>query len=148
MTAPQTTSASYEVGYRKPPRSTQFQKGQSGNPSGKPGPASLARQRFQRALHAALSEGLSDLKEYSRGENLEYMARRLTRDAINGNRQALKLILSELDREIARHEPEPSAGTEAAKAAEEESRKENARQSAEPEPMPDYALWVKAHGKG
>ena len=33
MTAPQTTSASYEVGYRKPPRHTQFQKGQSGNPA-------------------------------------------------------------------------------------------------------------------
>ena len=36
MTAPQTTSASYEVGYRKPPRHTQFQKGQSGNPGGRP----------------------------------------------------------------------------------------------------------------
>jgi hypothetical protein len=36
MTAPETTSASYEVGYRKPPRHTQFQKGQSGNPGGRP----------------------------------------------------------------------------------------------------------------
>jgi hypothetical protein len=36
MTAPQTTSASYEVGYRKPPRQTQFRKGQSGNPGGRP----------------------------------------------------------------------------------------------------------------
>ena len=36
MTAPQTTCASYEVGYRKPPRHTQFQKGQSGNPGGRP----------------------------------------------------------------------------------------------------------------
>jgi Family of unknown function (DUF5681) len=36
MTASQTTSASYEVGYRKPPRNTQFQKGQSGNPGGRP----------------------------------------------------------------------------------------------------------------
>src|SRR5215471_18232044 len=36
MTAPHTTSASYEVGYRKPPRHTQFQKGQSGNPGGRP----------------------------------------------------------------------------------------------------------------
>jgi Family of unknown function (DUF5681) len=36
MTAPQTTSTSYEVGYRKPPRHTQFQKGQSGNPGGRP----------------------------------------------------------------------------------------------------------------
>src|SRR5262252_571333 len=36
MTAHQTTSASYEVGYRKPPRHTQFQKGHSGNPGGRP----------------------------------------------------------------------------------------------------------------
>jgi len=36
MTTAQTTSASYEVGYRKPPRHTQFQKGQSGNPGGRP----------------------------------------------------------------------------------------------------------------
>src|SRR5262249_22220412 len=36
MTAPQMTSTSYEVGYRKPPRHTQFQKGQSGNPGGRP----------------------------------------------------------------------------------------------------------------
>ncbi|SRR5579871_3586618 len=36
MTASQSTSASYEVGYRKPPRHTQFQKGQSGNPGGRP----------------------------------------------------------------------------------------------------------------
>jgi hypothetical protein len=35
MTAPQTTSASYEVGYGKPPRHTQFQKGRSGNPGGR-----------------------------------------------------------------------------------------------------------------
>src|ERR1700739_2343235 len=36
MTTPQTTSATYEVGYRKPPRHTQFRKGQSGNPGGRP----------------------------------------------------------------------------------------------------------------
>jgi hypothetical protein len=36
MTAPHTNSASYEVGYGKPPRHTQFKKGQSGNPGGRP----------------------------------------------------------------------------------------------------------------
>jgi hypothetical protein len=36
MTAPHTSAASYEVGYGKPPRHTQFQKGQSGNPGGRP----------------------------------------------------------------------------------------------------------------
>jgi hypothetical protein len=35
-TARQTKSASYEVGYSKPPRRTQFRKGQSGNPGGRP----------------------------------------------------------------------------------------------------------------
>jgi hypothetical protein len=35
MTAPH-TNASYDVGYGKPPRRTQFQKGRSGNPGGRP----------------------------------------------------------------------------------------------------------------
>jgi hypothetical protein len=35
-TAPDETSAPYEVGYGKPPRHTQFRKGQSGNPGGRP----------------------------------------------------------------------------------------------------------------
>jgi len=52
MTALQTTSASYEVGYRKPPRHTQFQKGQSGNPGGRPR-RSLAGRLEELALHEA-----------------------------------------------------------------------------------------------
>src|SRR5215472_12677701 len=45
MTAPQTTSAPYEVGYGKPPRHTQFQKGRSGNPGGRSRKAPATRLR-------------------------------------------------------------------------------------------------------
>jgi hypothetical protein len=36
MTAPHADSATYDVGYGKPPRHTQFRKGRSGNPGGRP----------------------------------------------------------------------------------------------------------------
>ena len=99
--------SNYTVGRGKPPLHTRFQKGQSGNPSGKPGPAKLARQRFQRALHAALDAETADLKDARPRVNLEVMVRRLMLDAAGGDRGAMKLILSELDHEIAREEPGP-----------------------------------------
>ena len=42
----------YEVGYRKPPRHTRFNKGQSGNPKGRPGGA--------KNLSTLLSEALNE----------------------------------------------------------------------------------------
>jgi hypothetical protein len=35
-TTPETAKRNYEIGYGKPPRATQFKKGQSGNPLGRP----------------------------------------------------------------------------------------------------------------
>jgi hypothetical protein len=131
--------SNYTVGRGKPPLHTRFQKGQSGNPSGKPGPARLARQRFQRALHAALDAETVDLKDARPRVNLEAMVRRLMLDAAGGDRGAMKLILSELDHEIAREEPDGGSMTE-------EAEQESGEQGAgEPPPLPDYARWQKAN---
>ena len=111
--------SNYTIGRGKPPLHTRFQKGQSGNPSGKPGPAKLARQRFQRALHAALEGETADLKDGRPRVNLDVMARRLTLAAAGGDMGAMKLILSELDREIAREEPVPAGGSVVEEAEEE-----------------------------
>jgi hypothetical protein len=50
-TAPDESSAPYDVGYGKPPRHTQFRKGQSGNPGGRP-----RRPPTGRLDHLVLSE--------------------------------------------------------------------------------------------
>jgi Family of unknown function (DUF5681) len=127
--------SNYTVGRGKPPLHTRFQKGRSGNPSGKPGPAKLARQRFQRALYAALEAETVELKEARPRGNLDVMARRIALDAAGGRVQAMRLILSELDKEITRGD-----------AAEDVEEEREAQSAAEP-PLPDYALWVKANGK-
>jgi hypothetical protein len=129
--------SNYKVGPGKPPLHTRFQKGQSGNPSGKPGPAKLARQRFQRALYAALEGDTADLKQSLPRGILEVLARRFALDAVGGRIGAMKLILSELDKEIARGEASKEGN---------DAKEESAEQGAdEPPPIPDYALWRKAN---
>src|SRR5262249_5959805 len=81
---------------------TRFRKGQSGNPSGKPGPAKLARQRFQRALYAALGGSEAEL-EVSKADNvIAAIARRMARDAVAGRVSATRLLLSLIDKESER----------------------------------------------
>lgn len=133
------SNSSYKVGPGRPPLHTRFQKGQSGNPSGKPGPAKLARQRFQRALFAALDGETAVLKSASPRSGLEALARRLALDAVGGDMGAARIILAEIDREIAQGDAEEGKKAERATAK---------ARADEPPPVPDYALWVKMHGKG
>src|SRR5215470_15739925 len=94
MTAHQTTSASYEVGYRKPPRHTQFQKGRSGNPGGR-----SRRLPVERLEELALHEAYRTTIVMEDGHAMPMPAiqavlRRQLESAASGNVRAQRDILA------------------------------------------------------
>jgi hypothetical protein len=87
------TSAACEVGYGKPPRHTQFRKGQSGNPGGRP-----RRQPVQRANALLLAEAYRSVAIKEDGRMipvtaLQAVLRSQIELAINGNYRAQRDIL-------------------------------------------------------
>jgi hypothetical protein len=93
MTDAQDTSATYEVGYGKPPRHTQFRKGKSGNPGGRP-----RRLPVERANALLLAEAYRcvAIKEDGRMvpvTALQAILRSQVELAINGNYRAQRDVL-------------------------------------------------------
>ena len=107
---------SYPVGYGKPPKSTQFQPGQSGNPSGA---SKKVRARTAEGLgsafdHSLLEEGGRTLVVHENGKRTKIpMARAISRSlmiaAAKGDRSAQKLVLA---REIAAYDRLQTAKTD------------------------------------
>lgn len=91
----------YAIGRGRPPVHTRFQKGQSGNPSGKPGPAKLLKARFHRALYEALQGKTMDVIMAAPVTPIAAVAKQLTLDAMSGRTAAQRLLLQVLDAEIA-----------------------------------------------
>jgi hypothetical protein len=89
-------SADYVVGYRRPPKATQFTAGKSGNPRGRP--------RGSRPVGAILQEIIQQKVSVTEGGKtrripaLEVMLRRLANDAMRSDQRAIKLLLSLVDR--------------------------------------------------
>ncbi len=88
----QKSSNGYAVGYRRPPTWTQFQRGQSGNPKGRPkgarNTASLAHDALEREIHV---EG----NRTKRGMTVREAAyRRLGEKAVSGDIKALNFLLA------------------------------------------------------
>jgi hypothetical protein len=108
----------YDVGYGKPPKSTQFKKGQSGNPKGRP--------KGAKGLHASLKRELESkiaVQEGNRAVRItkaEALAKQLLNKALKGEDKPLMALLrldpelfgnevAQLETEVARSErvPEP-----------------------------------------
>ena len=93
----------YEVGYRKPPRHTRFNKGQSGNPKGRPGGA----KNLSTLLSEALNEPVIVAENGGRRtiSKRQAIIKQLVNQSAKGDWRATKLLLDiQLDIE---HRSEP-----------------------------------------
>ena len=84
----------YEVGFGKPPRQTQFKKGQSGNPKGRPRGAKNMATLFTQALKERVT-----VIENGRRRSIskqEALVKHLVNKALSGDRRLLQLLLDEV----------------------------------------------------
>jgi hypothetical protein len=83
----------YQVGYGRPPLHTRFRKGQSGNPSGEPGP----RRAMERLLRVYIEEALLAPPQTSAGlvprDSVEAAAWQLLEAVAEGDRRAIRFVL-------------------------------------------------------
>src|ERR1700730_3841984 len=90
------SSSDYVVGYRRPPKATQFAAGKSGNPKGRP--------KGSRSVGAVLNDilqqkiAVTETGKTRRIPALEVMLRRLANVAMRSDPRAMKLLLSLVDR--------------------------------------------------
>jgi hypothetical protein len=84
------------VGYRKPPKSTQFKKGKSGNPKGRPAGSRGISVVLREVIRQKIP--VTENGRTRRVPAIEVMFRRLANDAMRNDPRALKLILSLVDR--------------------------------------------------
>jgi hypothetical protein len=84
---------SYEVGFGKPPRSTKFKSGQSGNPKGRPKGA----KNFATALENELQSTVvvTENGKRKRISKRQIIAKRLVNQAVAGDPRAIPLLLHE-----------------------------------------------------
>lgn len=81
----------YEVGYKRPPKSTQFQKGQSGNPKGRPKGAPNVS-----TIITALMSTRRPVRIDGRGKMMsgaEIMLQQQAKKAMNGDHKATQFII-------------------------------------------------------
>jgi hypothetical protein len=83
----------FEVGFGKPPRSTQFKPGQSGNPAGRPRGAKNFATAIEQELDARVT--VTENGRRRRISKLEVVAKHLVNKAAAGDLKAIPLLLNE-----------------------------------------------------
>ena len=91
---PNENEPNYKVGYRNPPESHRFGKGQSGNPKGRP----KGSKNLSTLLEDTLNEPVV-VSEHGRRKRItkrEAVLKQLVNRAAAGNHKAIQLLLSEM----------------------------------------------------
>jgi hypothetical protein len=114
--APGVDDDDYEVGYGKPPKSAQFKKGQSGNPSGRPKDLrKLQLEPLERVLTRTMPVSINGKKE--KMSLLEAIAYQQVNSALSGDAVSARAILKQgpklLDKLAAREEAREELSEEA-----------------------------------
>ena len=89
-------SSDHAVGYGRPPKATQFKKGESGNPKGRPKGSRPVGAILQDILGQKIA--VTENGKTRRILVLEVMLRRLANDAMRSDPRAMKLLLFLIDR--------------------------------------------------
>ncbi len=100
------SKTSYEVGFGKPPLSTRFQKGQSGNPKGRPKGTKNVSSILEQELRKCITVTIRGRKK--RMNALEAAIAQLIEQAATGDLAAVKLLFGALRMtELGTSGPEP-----------------------------------------
>ena len=94
----------YTVGYQRPPKTTQFQPGKSGNPKGRPKGTRPVAAILQEVVQQRVT--VTENGKTRRLPAMEVALRRLVNDAMRGEHNAIKLLLQLADR----YSESPDAG--------------------------------------
>lgn len=86
----------YAVGYGRPPKETQFKPGKSGNPKDRPKGSRPVGAILQEIIGRKVS--VSEDGKTRKISVIEVMLRRLANDAMRADQNAIKLLLSLVDR--------------------------------------------------
>jgi hypothetical protein len=89
-----TEKRAYQIGFRKPPRSTQFKPGQSGNPAGRPRGAKNFANAIEQELAARVS--VTENGRRRRISKREVIAKHLVNKAAGGDLKAIPLLFNEV----------------------------------------------------
>jgi hypothetical protein len=88
--------ADYEIGFGRPPKASQFQSGQSGNPTGRRKSQKPVGERLRDLINAKVM--VTENGRSRRISRLDVMLRQLANDAMRGDQRAIKLLLEFLHR--------------------------------------------------